>query len=204
MTITCEKDSDNLSWLISYNDQPYAKVHQKIIKYPKLITSLDKQDFPQALEELLYKQTKRYVLFCLSKQNIPSFLLIHKLQQFHLPKRIIGKIVQEMIDSGYINDKEWVNSQIRQFTQKKYGVKAIRFKLIQKKVPIELINECLVEDVEDEKEQIMSLLSKKARSCDLSNFKERKKVINSLLRKGFPFELIYDCFRLLSFSSVDN
>lgn len=95
------------------------------------------------------------------------------------------QVVDELTQLGYINDREWVQGTIRSLTARKYGPKTIAYKLASKGIPENEYEEFLEEVNQGQSEQIARLLATKYKNRNLSDFKERQKVIAAVMRKGF-------------------
>lgn len=144
-----------------------------------------------ALEE---KGARPYAVACLAKRNYSTFGLQELLKKRHVSSENAVRVTERLANEGYINDEEWVRSFIRVNSAKKYGVGHIVQKLKSKKIPEDLYAPIL-DDFFDESaisQQIRDLLETKYKNRDLSDFKEKNKVIASLIRRGFTFEQVFN------------
>lgn len=148
--------------------------------------------------DLPHLAAKRYALRCLTLRGHFADELIAKMKVKKFPPDHIAIVVQEMTELGYINDQELLESAVRGYMSKKIGLRSIAYKLAQKGVPQDLIEEELQKyNADDEIESIQSLLATRYRQRDLTNKKERDKVIASLSRKGFSLPTILQVIKSL-------
>lgn len=102
---------------------------------------------------------------------------------------------------GYINDRRYAENYIM-FQKGKRSRKEIIFKLVEKGISKELIQQVLEEDeYEGEDEAIESLIVKKLKGKSVSEitYEEKNKIIAYLGRKGFDLRAIKNVF-----SKLDN
>lgn len=108
----------------------------------------------------------------------------------------------EYVESfGYINDRRYAGNYVM-FQRGKKSRKEIQYKLREKGVSKELIEEALTEDDGDgEETAIWNLVVKKLKGRELSElpYEERQKIIAYLGRKGYEFATIKKVF-----SKLDN
>jgi regulatory protein len=104
---------------------------------------------------------------------------------------------------GFLNDDEWTASFVRGQSNRKVGPRAIAQKLASKGVRGEKLEQALENswNPSEQKALITSLLKSRYAKKNLSDFKERQKVIASLMRKGFDFSAIMGCLKSVSFNS---
>ncbi len=102
---------------------------------------------------------------------------------------------------GYINDRRYVETYIM-FQQGKRSRKEITYKLIEKGIPRDLIQEVFnVTDYEGEQEAIERLLPKKLKGraiCELG-YEEKQKIMAYFGRKGYDLNCVKNVF-----SKLDN
>lgn len=148
--------------------------------------------------DLEKKKAKTYLYKRLSQKNYCSLEIKKKMRDQAFSIELVEELLLECERLGYINDKEWLASFIRGAKAKKQGPLLIIQKLLSKGFCKETIKEALaLEDSEEErKTRIMTLLLTRYKNLDLNDFKERQKVIGSLIRKGFSFEEIIDTLNL--------
>jgi regulatory protein len=96
----------------------------------------------------------------------------------------------EYVESfGYIDDRRYAENYLI-FHKAEQSAKELRFKMIKKGVPPEILSEVLFEYTKnDEETALRAKLEKKLRGRRLSDmdFAEKNKIIAYLTRKGFSF-----------------
>lgn len=97
----------------------------------------------------------------------------------------IDKVFSELQKLGYLNDEEWVIGAIRSLISRKYGPRAIMFKLMSRGIPEEEITPHLNELKGHQAQVIQKIIETKYRTCNLMDFKTKQKVMAALVRKGF-------------------
>jgi regulatory protein len=175
------------------DEDPIRDVHAAILgKNPSIPPCASLDELETILNTLLFKGAKNYAIKRLSIKNQPTNEMDKALKERLVPESIREKIIDEFVSLGYINDEDWINGFIRVQLIKKIGPKAIFQKLISKGISSELISEYLEKhsSPETQQQQIKQLLNTRYKSRDLSDHKQKQKVIASLLRKGFDYEAV--------------
>lgn len=177
---------------ILVDDYPWKDFHTAVFGKENLdITSTDQ------FEILEPKKVKAFVYKKLAQKSYCSQELTKILKEYLVSPSVIESVIEECQNSGYINDKDWLDAFIRSAKNKKCGPEWILQKLMSKGIARETAKNALkTEDSqEDRVARIKALLEFKYRTRDLTDFKEKQKVIASLARKGFSFEDIKSAFR---------
>ena len=193
MRVEChphEKERDQFTLYV--NGEPWRDVHLNICgPHPKLDLNIS-QDLEQQFLEWEYSQVKRYVLKRLTIKSYPSFELRKQLLDNLVTETNADRILQECQSLGYINDSDWVDVFVRQQQARHLGPQAIAMKLRAKGIPQEMIAEALeeAEGISSQQEEISHLLQTRFKTRDLSQYKEKQKVIAALARKGYNFDQI--------------
>ncbi len=110
----------------------------------------------------------------------------------------IEKIITELTQAGYLNDQVWIESFIRVQIQKKNGPSVITKKLMQKGIPAEMAKKAVNKQTKpkDLSQSVQRLMETKYKNKNLKDFKERQKVVASLIRKGFSLDTIKSCLNV--------
>lgn len=127
--------------------------------------------------------------------SLPSTVLLRALRDRLVSESISERVVEECLKLGYLNDEEWTKSFVRLQSARKLGPRAIAQKLAAKGISKVAAEEALKVSgsKEQQKAAIAKLLSTRYRKRDLSDYKEKRKVVASLIRRGFDPSLIFDC-----------
>lgn len=184
---------------------PQERIHISIFgrhpKFPEEIHSLE--EWQAEFDAMEYRLAKNYVLKRLSAQNYYSRQLEKRLIERYVKKQTAQKLIQEAISWGYLNDEAWLDAFMRGHV-KRHGARSISQKLQIKGVPLDVIEETMEKwrDPEEDKEAIRRFVQTRFRSRNLSNPKERQKVIAALIRRGYSFEQVYSILK--EYSSLCN
>lgn len=112
-----------------------------------------------------------------------------------------GVVIQSIIDrlkrSQYLDDGEFTRWWIKQRTEtsKPRGPRFIRAELYQKGVDENLIKQVWQELKIDEQQLCLKAAQNRARRYNFSNFKQRKKLFDYLMRRGFNFDAVEDVLK---------
>lgn len=203
LKVDCIPNTERRSSLsILIDGEPWRTIHTSIFGHrPSLPKECPEMELLiQAFQALEFRQAKQYALKRLSQMNMPSTSLAKSLQQKLVTPHTISRVINDLKNIGFLNDKEWIASFIRVQKNKKIGPKAIAQKLAMKGLSLEdledpnheeLLNSS-IQSTEDQKTTIKHLLATRYRTKDLSVFKEKRKVIASLARRGFDLQAILD------------
>ena len=138
-----------------------------------------------------YEKAKRYVVWRLSAQSYHSEPLKRLLKRKGYPQDIVEALITECQARGLLDDRAWLESFVRQRLGRE-SARAVVAKLRAKGIPSKEAAEAVacLQDPDEEKQQIARLLETRYRSRNLGDFKERQKVVASLLRRGYPYEAV--------------
>ncbi len=95
------------------------------------------------------------------------------------------KIINQIKDFGYINDKSFAESWVRnRRLLKSVSVKRLRQELYQKRVPTDVVDEVIAEDEADDLGVLDELIEKKQHQA---RYQDDQKLIAYLARQGFHY-----------------
>lgn len=134
------------------------------------------------VRKLLYKK------LCI--KSYTTFELRSWLKEKGASEKDIESLLEECQRLGYIDDTQWLASFVRTQRAKRYGKRVIALKLFQKGFSEKDISQALSEEGGDEETAIRQLLQSRYRSRDMSDPRQRQKVIASLARRGFSLTSI--------------
>lgn len=165
----------------------WRQLHRTIFgRKPRPPAAATLEEWEQSYKEWEYRSAKRYAIWRLSKQSYHSCTLSQMLRDRLVQEDTIARLIDELITQGVVDDDAWIAHFIR-CQSKRYGPRKIEEKLRSKGIAVdkkELLKEAATADV------ISQLLNTRYRHKDLTQHKERDKVIAALMRKGFTYDQI--------------
>lgn len=146
------------------------------------------------MEDEEKKRARSKALKLLAGQNYPSQMLRRKLIMNGFSENVAIETVKWVQQLGYVKDDEYLRAAIRQQQERGHGKKAILWKLRSKGFSEEAIEKEMSETLPLtlQKKTLVKTMAKLSLSMQPS---ERKKTVMTLLRRGFPIELIYEVIK---------
>ena len=129
-----------------------------------------------------------------TKAKAVNMIASRPLSKKELQKRLIQKgsgeedaqaAVEWLTDLGAVNDEHYAAALVRHYSQRGYGPMRIRDEMHRRGVPRELWDAAL-EERSDSREVLDALIQKKCKG-DLDDPKERKRLCDALMRRGFSW-----------------
>ena len=121
-----------------------------------------------------------------------------KLKTFDLPEEEKTKILDFLLDNRFVSDERFAKSFVRgKVNQSGWGINKIRFHLMQKGIPKELIDEALGQtDEEVYRQRLVDILKAKAKTVKAeNNFEKNRKLAAYALQKGFESNLVWEVLK---------
>lgn len=118
-----------------------------------------------------------------------------KLQSFALSRQEKDQIIVGLIQSGFLNEERFANLfALSKFHQKKWGKTRIKNELKLRNLSDYLINKALQQITWQDYQDTFDRLAEKewAQITEKNHLKRRKKFCDSLLRKGWESDKIYE------------
>lgn len=200
MKVSFVKHAERPSLLtILCEEEPWREVHTSIFgrrpTLPKGCQTLD--ELHREFAVLEYQCAKNYAMRRLSIQSMLAAALARSLKERLVSAPTIQKVLEELASLGFLNDEEWAASFVRTQNARKVGPRAIAQKLATKGVRGECLEQALQNswNTSDQESSILQLLKSRYAKRNLLDFKERQKVIASLVRRGFDLPVILNCLR---------
>ena len=129
--------------------------------------------------------TKARAVNMIASRPLSKKELQKRLQQKGSEEDDAREAVEWLEDMGVVNDASYAASLVRHYSGRGYGAGRIREELQRRGVPRELWEEAM-EERSDSAEMLDALIRKKCKG-DLDDPKERKRVCDALLRRGFSW-----------------
>lgn len=185
MTVSCELEYDWI--LVKLDGELFRKLHVSIVgKKPEIPFHAEEESLTSLIAKLETAGARQYALRKVAAQAVLSMQLRDSLKERGISTQIIQPIIDEFQRNGYINDEDWIASFVRVQKAKKAGPQMIFQKLRMKGVPEELIEPFMEED--SPQERLKTLIQTKYANRDLSQYKEKQKVVAALVRKGYALD----------------
>jgi regulatory protein len=132
-----------------------------------------------------------------------------KLREKGFPAVVVKETLEKLHDLKYLNDASFANQWARNLVVNKFwGNKKIIASLREKGVTAELIDFSIEKAREElsEEEAIEGLIKKKAakRKTTVFDFKEKQKIFQSLMGRGFPPGLILNKLGKIKKEDIDG
>ncbi len=125
-------------------DEDYQHIREKLIDY------LSRQGFSE--KKLLQKVTDL-------KRRYPRTARY----RFYTPEHV-QKVIDELKSAGYIDDRTYAESVLRQLLDRKDGIYRIRQKMVQRLIPQDIINEVIKEWEESDGRQDYAAIIRAAKA----------------------------------------
>lgn len=150
---------------------------------------LSQEIYEKIVNEVLKKRARERVLFLLKASDKTEKELTKRLKEGFYPQEAIDYAIGFLKAHHYIDDEEYGRRYV-EFHSRRKSRRQIQYELRQKGLSGELIEEVLREQPVDEEAQVLAYIRKKHLEPEKLEFKERRKVMAALGRKGFSYEAI--------------
>lgn len=144
-------------------------------------------------KEKTYSRGKERALYILQRGDKTEHELKLKLSQNGYSDSVIQEILAFLKEYGYIDDFRYA-FRYKEYKSKSRSCRQIKGELIRKGIPSHMIKE-LFEEQPEEYIAIKLLIEKKRIDVSSVEQEELRKLINFLLRKGFPYEQVMQVIR---------
>lgn len=186
------KEGNRERWEVHIEGDKWCEIHRSIFgKNPSFPEAASWEEWQTIFDLAEYKRVKNYVIWRLSSQSYHSEQLAKLLRERLVQSKTIDRVLQEFQDSGYLDDGMWLQA-FMQSQQKRYSLRLILSKLQAKGFSPDTLQTLAIEwkNPAEEVQAIQRLLQTRYRSKNLKDYKEKQKVVASLLRKGYPLDQI--------------
>lgn len=100
----------------------------------------------------------------------------------------IEEAIKYAKEVGYINDEDYINAYVSDHLLiNKWGPNKIIFKLKEKGISGESVDFALMDNEEIIKRNLYAQVEKKAKGVNLEDFKNKQKLINHLVSRGYDY-----------------
>lgn len=158
-------------------------------------SSWTEEQYQELLEEILIPRAKKRAMHLLEKMDRTETQLREKLRQNEYPECAIEEAIAYVKQYHYVDDLRYACNYIRYRSQSK-SKRILALELSRKGVSKELIEQAMEQEYgeEDESAKILKWIEKKQYHSQTADMKQKQKMYQFLLRKGFRSE---DVLRLL-------
>jgi len=159
------------------------------------LASVSSTSLPQIVQKMEY--------YC-SYQERCHLEVMQKLYGFALTQNERDEVVVHLIQHNFLNEERFAKTfAISKFHQKKWGKIRITNELKQRQISTYLITKGLQEIPSHEYEETFESLTEKTWQTitEKNALKKRKKFCDTLLRKGWESELVYEAVKKLEKNS---
>ncbi len=131
-----------------------------------------------------HQRAYSYTVKLLTGRDYSEKKLREKLILKKYPKNVIEDVVGEIKERGFLREESYVEARIKAFMNKGYSKRYILQKISQEaeQINLESIDEIFLEYRMSEEDQVIRLIQKKIPTNLPSNFEEKKKVFQKILR----------------------
>lgn len=146
---------------------------------------LPEEVYREIVEEVLYKRGRLYCMNLLKTMDRTEQQLREKLRRGHYPETVIEGAIQYVKDYKYIDDERFAKQYIAYRIETKSRQQLTR-ELMRKGMKKDLISAAFeAAEPADEEKMIRRWLEKKRFDKSAATLKERQKMFQFLMRKGF-------------------
>ena len=138
---------------------------------------------------ILLKRAKRRMLYLLGQMDRTEAQIRQKLQQGGYPEGIIEAASAYAMEAHYLDDARYARNYVRSQQEKK-SREQMRMSLYRKGIRRELAEQALESEyiLEDEQELILKWVQKKNYPGETASLKEKRRICQFLMRKGFHMD----------------
>lgn len=149
-------------------------------------------------DQILKKRATKYAMNLLVKKDYTSKELTDKLTKAGYTENSAGAALAYVSSYHYVDDLSYTRRYLETYSDRK-SIKKMQMELRQKGISDELFTQARDEaQMEDESDTLRYYAQKKARSLDLSQNKDRQKLLRFLVGRGFPFSAAREMLEELS------
>ncbi len=174
-----------------------------ILKYNLLICSnIDEKDLDKIKGDNLFYEIYYTALNSLKVRSKSIYNLKKKLIKKEYDEEIVSKVIDKLVEQGYLNDRVFCISYINnQIITTNRGPYRIRKELIDNKISEDIINEELEVFTKDiQRERIDKIIDKFIKSNhNKGGFVLKNKIINNLITLGYDIDIINSIIDTKSF-----
>lgn len=141
-----------------------------------------------------YLRAKSRALWCLDRASYSEKGLYDKLISAGFSNKISARAIKRLKELGLIDDLRYAERLCEYLRDNNVSKREMFYKMLQKGLPKDIINEVISDGAIDESSQIKTLLSKKYKN-KMERKEDIQKVYASLCRKGFSYSAVKEALK---------
>lgn len=147
---------------------------------------LSEEQYQEIYSDILIKRARRRTMHLLESMDRTEMQIRRKLQEGFYSEDIIDDAVEYVKGFRYLDDSRYARNYIRSQQDRK-SLRKMQTELMGKGISRELIEQAVEEEYqqEDERKLILKWVEKKHYSSEQADLKEKQKIYQFLIRKGF-------------------
>ena len=146
---------------------------------------IDEEEYYVTIYPTLKKRAFARLLHILERSFKSENDLIKKLRLSFYPEEAVKEAIEKAKKFGYINDERYAERYVSTYKDK-YSKLNLKYKLMEKGINKEIIDNALEEADIDESPMIKKLLEKK-HYFEMDEPEKKQKIIASIMRKGYKY-----------------
>ncbi len=135
-----------------------------------------------------FEKAKDCAFWYINKRRYTKKELIEKIISRDYEKELAVEVADYLEELGYIDDRDYARRYIIDAVKlKKRGLKRIKTDLFVKGIPYDIVDSVVADFEINCDEALPQLVESKATGVDLSDEKQKNRLISFLLRRGFSY-----------------
>ncbi len=159
---------------------------------------IDEEEYYTIIYPVLKKRAFARLMHILEKSFKSENDIVKKLKLSFYPDEAIKEAIEKAKKFGYIDDDRYAERYINTYKDK-YSKMKLKYKLLEKGINKEIIDNALESFTVDEEPMIKKLLDKK-HYFETEEPDKKQKIIASVMRQGFKYQKIKDVIKDTSMS----
>ena len=159
---------------------------------------IDEEEYYTTIYPVLKKRAFARRMHILEKSFKSENDIVKKLKLSFYPDEAIKEAIEKAKKFGYIDDDRYAERYINTYKDK-YSKMKLKYKLLEKGINKEIIDNALESFIVDEEPMIKKLLNKK-HYFETEEPDKKQKIIASVMRQGFKYQKIKDVIKDTSMS----
>ncbi len=154
---------------------------------------LSEEIFQEITSEVLVPRARKRVMHLLERMDRTESQLRAKLKQGYYPEDVIEEAISYVKGYHYLDDLRFAQNYVRNHKEQK-SQRIIEVELLRRGVAKDFVQQALEEEYceENERDLILKWTQKKQYSSETADLKEKQKMYQFLLRKGFHWnDILY-------------